>query len=76
MASGYSLRQASSRRIVLLIAVREGAVGGLLKAGLQEMRLAGLSDDDAANLLSAVAPELKAPTQRRILDEAQGSRSN
>ena len=69
----FVARRVEADPIVLLFAVREGAESGFLKAGLQEMRLAGLSDDDAAKLLSAVAPDLKAPTRQRILDEAQGN---
>lgn len=69
----FVARRVEADPIVLLFAVREGAESGFLKAGLQEVRLAGLSDDDSAKLLSAVAPELKAPTRQRILDEAQGN---
>jgi DNA-binding CsgD family transcriptional regulator/tetratricopeptide (TPR) repeat protein len=59
--------------IALLATARDGYQLPLLEAGLPELRLSGLDEKSASQLLDAVAPGLPASTRRDILDVALGN---
>jgi DNA-binding CsgD family transcriptional regulator/tetratricopeptide (TPR) repeat protein len=59
--------------IVLLASVRNGHDGPLVAAGLPELRLKGLADRAARDLLDARSPELAPAVRERLLAEAGGN---
>lgn len=59
--------------IVLLASVRDGADNALASAGLPALRLSGLADRPARDLLEANFPELAASVRERLLQEAAGN---
>lgn len=69
----FVARRLESDPIMLLIALREGSQSVLLNAGLTELQLAPLSNEDAGALLDARAPRLTAAIRRRVLQEARGN---
>jgi DNA-binding CsgD family transcriptional regulator len=66
-------RRIDSEPVALLATARDGYPLPLLEAGLPELRLAGLAEEPAGQLLDAVAPRLPATTRREILDIALGN---
>ena len=59
--------------IVVLAAVRDGHDGPLVAAGLPELRLGGLADRAARDLLAARFPALAPAVRERLLAEAEGN---
>ena len=59
--------------IVVLAAVRDGHDGPLVAAGLPELRLGGLADRAARDLLAARFPVLAPAVRERLLAEAEGN---
>lgn len=66
----FVARRLASEPIVLLAAVREGQASALGEAGLPELRLEGLEEAAAAELLAAHAPALAERVRERLLAEA------
>lgn len=71
----FVARRLGSDRIAMVLTVRDGedVDRRMTGAGLPEIRLEPLPDDDSAALLTAVAPSLSATLSRRVLDEAAGN---
>ena len=69
----FVARRLASEPIVLLAAVREGQASALGEAGLPELRLEGLEEAAAAELLAAHAPALAERVRERLLAEAAGN---
>ena len=59
----FVARRLSSDRIVLLVTARDDRRCPILDAGLAELRLDGLADDDAGSLLTTVAPGIAEPVE-------------
>ena len=72
-ALAFLARRIESDPIILLAGIRDGYSSVLGDAGLPELRLAGLDNAKAAELLDAVAPELPQTARSRILREAAGN---
>ena len=66
-------RRLESDSIVLLATVREGYRSPLLEAGLPQLRLRGLSDYNARELLDQHFPHLTATVRERVLEAAEGN---
>ncbi|MGD0557282.1 MAG: AAA family ATPase [Streptosporangiaceae bacterium] len=66
-------RRVDGEPITLLCTARDGYQLPLLEAGLEELRLGGLSEEAAGQLLDAVAPGLGAAARREILDASLGN---
>jgi len=69
----FVARRLESDPIVLIPAIRDDFESPLLGVRIPELRLAGLSDADAASLLDARAPELAPALRSRVLREAAGN---
>ena len=69
----FVARRLASEPIVLLAAVREGQASALGEAGLPELRLEGLEEAAAVELLAAHAPALAERVRERLLAEAAGN---
>jgi DNA-binding CsgD family transcriptional regulator len=69
----FVARRLESEPIVLIATLRDGVRSRLDDAGLPAMRVERLSDDAAAALLDAVAPDLAPPVRSRLLSEAAGN---
>src|SRR6266699_2939540 len=66
-------RRVYAERIALVFGTRDAADGGVLLEGIPDIRLGGLSDHDALELLrSSVAGPLDPHLARRIVRETQG----
>jgi DNA-binding CsgD family transcriptional regulator/tetratricopeptide (TPR) repeat protein len=66
-------RRLESDSIVLLATVREGYRSPLLEAGLPQLRLRGLSEDNAREMLDHHFPHLTAAVRERVLAAAEGN---
>lgn len=66
-------RRVESDPIVLLAAIREGYESPLRQAELPELRVDGLTEDAAGQLLDGRFPELPARARQRLLEEAEGN---
>jgi DNA-binding CsgD family transcriptional regulator len=66
-------RRLQSDPIILLAAIREGYEKSPLGSGLPELRLDGLDEVAAAELLDGRFPDLVATVRERVLDEAAGN---
>ncbi|WP_194819951.1 AAA family ATPase [Nocardia sp. XZ_19_385] len=69
----FVARRIDGEPIALLATLREGGSSPLCDAGLTEMRLDGLSDEDATALIDSAAPDLPPSVRHRVLAEAQGN---
>ncbi|NIH79229.1 helix-turn-helix transcriptional regulator [Amycolatopsis viridis] len=65
----FAARRLHAEGIALVLAARDGFDA----AGLPELRLAGLDDDSARDVLAEHAPGLTPPLRRRVLDESAGN---
>ncbi|MDF3292827.1 ATP-binding protein [Streptomyces silvisoli] len=65
-------RRLQAEPVALLLAARDGE-GGLATAGLPELRLTGLAEPAATELLDARFGRLAAPVRHRVLTEARGN---
>jgi DNA-binding CsgD family transcriptional regulator/tetratricopeptide (TPR) repeat protein len=72
-ALAFVARRLGNDPVVLLVTVREGHRSAFDDAGLPELRLAGLDDEAAEELLDATAPGLDRILRMRILTEAAGN---
>jgi DNA-binding CsgD family transcriptional regulator len=66
-------RRLESDAIAMVAAIREGYESPLLEAGLPELRLAGLGDESAEQLLEEHFPDLPGSARDRLLREAHGN---
>jgi DNA-binding CsgD family transcriptional regulator len=69
----FVARRLESDPIAMLLAVRDDRQSPLLGAGLNELRLIGLSESDAQALLDGRVPQLNVSIRRSVLDEARGN---
>jgi DNA-binding CsgD family transcriptional regulator len=69
----FIARRLGSDPMSLLIGIREGHESPLVDAHLAELRLEGLGDDAAGELLDASGSQLSSAVRARILTEAQGN---
>ncbi len=73
-AIAFAARRLLADPIALLAATREGEPSPLLEAGLEEVRLGGLDDASAAELLRSASPRpLPAEVVRRIVEATGGN---
>ena len=69
----FVARRVDLEPVVLLFTVREHEPSPLDTAHLAELRLAGLEQRDAEDLLASVAPQLPRESRERVLDTAAGN---
>ncbi|MFD8719113.1 ATP-binding protein [Streptomyces sp. NPDC059629] len=69
----FLARRIDSEPIAMLATTRDGYPLPLLEAGLPELRLSGLAEEPAGQLLDVVAPGLPVGARRAILDAALGN---
>ncbi|MFD9906181.1 AAA family ATPase [Streptomyces sp. NPDC059063] len=69
----FAARRLAAEGVVLLFAVREPHAPAFPAPGLPELRLTGLDDGAARQLLAAHAADLPAYVRRQILTEARGN---
>ncbi len=69
----FVARRVESDPIVALAAIRDGYASPLLAAGLPELRLEGLDERWAGDLLDARCPGLASDARRRLLAAAEGN---
>jgi DNA-binding CsgD family transcriptional regulator/tetratricopeptide (TPR) repeat protein len=72
-ALAFIARRVDAEPVALLFASRDGVGGPLDGAGLPELRLGGLDDAAAGELLDASAPDLAPGLRRRVLQLAAGN---
>jgi len=66
-------RRLEADSVVLLATLRDGYRSPLLEAGLPQVRLSGLSDDNARELLDEHFPDLTPAARERVLEAAEGN---
>jgi DNA-binding CsgD family transcriptional regulator len=69
----FAARRLAAERAVMLIAVRDGMPSPFDEAGLPELRVAGLDERAAAELLDSRSPRLEPELRHRVLAEAVGN---
>jgi DNA-binding CsgD family transcriptional regulator len=69
----FVARRIDLEPIVLLFAVRDGLESRLDQLGLDELHVGPLAEESAHALLDAVAPDLAADVQARVLEESAGN---
>ncbi len=69
----FLARRIDTEPIAVIGTLRDGMATPLCDAGLTDMPLGPISDDDATALLDSLAPELPEPIRLRVLAEAQGN---
>jgi DNA-binding CsgD family transcriptional regulator len=70
----FAARRLLADPIALVVAIREGEPSPLLEAGLEEVRLGGLDQASAAELLRSSAPgRISVDVARRIMDATGGN---
>ena len=69
----FVARRVSSDRIVLLVTARDDRGSPILDAGLAELHLEGLDDDEARRVLATVAPGIAEPVRERLVAVAAGN---
>jgi hypothetical protein len=72
-ALSFIARRVDAEPIAVLLASRDGVASTLDAAGLPELRLGGLSDEAAGELLDASAEDLTPRQRRRVLEIAAGN---
>ena len=72
-ALAFVARRLGSDPLVMLVSLRDGEASPLDAAGIPELALHPLSDRDAREMVSRIAPGLAAPVRDRILHEAAGN---
>jgi DNA-binding CsgD family transcriptional regulator len=72
-ALAFIARRVDAEPIAVLFALRSGVASALDNAGLPELRLGGLSDEAAGELVDASAEDLTPGLRRRILEIAAGN---
>jgi DNA-binding CsgD family transcriptional regulator len=69
----FVARRLSSDRIVLLVTTRDDRRCPILDAGLAELHLERLGDDESRRLLATVAPDTAEPVREWLIDTAAGN---
>ena len=69
----FVARRLGSDPIIMLVALRDGFENLPADLGLRELRLTGLDEQAAGQLLDARAPNLDSVLRRRLLEEAAGN---
>ncbi|WP_371782603.1 helix-turn-helix transcriptional regulator [Streptosporangium subroseum] len=69
----FVARRLDAEPVVMLAAIRDGFSSSFDEAGLRELQLERLDDDDAAALLDARNPGLAPAVRRRLLKESAGN---
>jgi DNA-binding CsgD family transcriptional regulator/tetratricopeptide (TPR) repeat protein len=69
----FVARRLDLEPIAMLFAIRDGHRSRLEDAGLPELALRGLDDDDAQRLLDTHGPDLAPEVRRRVLETAGGN---
>jgi DNA-binding CsgD family transcriptional regulator len=69
----FVARRLAAERALMLIAVRDGFPNPFSEAGLTELRVQGLSDSAAGELLDSRAPGLEPVVRERLLQDAAGN---
>jgi DNA-binding CsgD family transcriptional regulator len=69
----FVARRLAAESAVMLVAVREGPASLFDEADLPELRLAGLAEDAAGELLDSVSPGLETVLRGRLIAEAAGN---
>ncbi len=72
-ALAFIARRVEAEPVAVLFALRNGVASALDGAGLPELRLGGLSDDAAGELVDASAGDLTPGQRRRVLEIAAGN---
>jgi DNA-binding CsgD family transcriptional regulator/tetratricopeptide (TPR) repeat protein len=72
-ALSFIARRVDAEPIAVLLALRNGVASTLDSAGLPELRLGGLNDEAAGELLDASAEDLTPGLRRRVLEIAAGN---
>ncbi len=72
-ALAFIARRVDAEPIAMLFAVRDGVASMLDNAGLPELRLGGLDDAAASELVDAAAADLTPGLRRRVLQIAAGN---
>jgi DNA-binding CsgD family transcriptional regulator len=72
-ALAFIARRVDAEPIAVLFALRNGVASPLDGAGLPELRLGGLSDEAAGELVGASAKDLTPGVRRRVLEIAAGN---
>jgi DNA-binding CsgD family transcriptional regulator len=72
-ALAFIARRVDAEPIAVLFALRNGVVGTLDGAGLPELRLGGLDDEAASELVDVSAGDLTPGLRRRVLETAAGN---
>jgi len=72
-ALAFIARRVDAEPIAVLFALRDGPAGTLDGAGLPELRLGGLDDEAASELVDASAADLTPGLRRRVLQIAAGN---
>ncbi len=72
-ALAFIARRVDAEPIAVLFALRNGVVGTLDGAGLPELRLGGLDDEAASELVDVSAGDLTPGLRRRVLEIAAGN---
>src|SRR5262249_13615235 len=70
---GFVARRLEAEPVLLWFAVRSGVASFADEAGLAELELDALTEEEAAELLAVQAPGLTEELTRRVLAEAQGN---
>jgi DNA-binding CsgD family transcriptional regulator len=69
----FVARRLAAERALMLIAIRDGSPTPFDEAGLTELRLRGLSEEAAGQLLDSRAPGLGPVARERLLQDAAGN---
>ncbi|MFF5083939.1 LuxR C-terminal-related transcriptional regulator [Actinoplanes sp. NPDC000266] len=69
----FAARRLGDLPVRFLVAVRDGEPSAFDDAGLDELTVTELSDEDAAELLDSRFPDLEPPVRRQVLQEAAGN---
>jgi DNA-binding CsgD family transcriptional regulator len=72
-ALAFIARRVDAEPIAVLLTLRDGVASAIASAGLPELRLGGLSDEAADELLDASAGDLAPGLRRRVLEIASGN---
>jgi DNA-binding CsgD family transcriptional regulator len=72
-ALAFVARRVDAEPIAVLLALRDGVASTLDVAGLPELRLGGLDDEAASELVAACAADLPPGLRRRVLNIAAGN---
>ena len=72
-ALAFVARRLGSDPLVMLVGLRDGEASPLDAAGIAELALHPLSERDAREMVSRIAPGLAPPVRDRILHEAAGN---